>query len=124
MTRTGKIARLPNHIREIVNRRLHDGHPGRDILLWLNSLPEVAALVDARFLGNFVTPSNLSQWKNGGYRDWLVRQDALDLFRDAAKLLFSAALPPATPLPATSSAGSPSTMPPPPPAALPPRTTT
>ena len=82
MTRTGKIARLPNRLREDVNRRLYDGHLGQDILHWLNAQPEVRDLVFDQFHGNFVTPSNLSEWKNGGYREWLVRQDTLDLVSD------------------------------------------
>src|SRR5438094_278684 len=48
MTRTGKIARLPHTIREQLNRRLQDGELGKPILQWLNSLPEVKALFDAR----------------------------------------------------------------------------
>jgi hypothetical protein len=40
MTRNGKIARLPQEIREQVNRRLEDGEPGKQIAEWLNGLPE------------------------------------------------------------------------------------
>jgi hypothetical protein len=77
MTRTGKIALLPNPIREQLNRRLHDGERGKSILAWLNSLPEVQAVLAASFGGRPVLPSNLTEWKQGGYLDWQVRQDAL-----------------------------------------------
>jgi len=37
-SRTGKIARLPNEIREELNRRLRDGLDSAAILPWVNSL--------------------------------------------------------------------------------------
>jgi hypothetical protein len=82
MTRTGKIARLPISIRDQLNRRLLDNEPGPSILDWLNSLSEVQALLAAEFASQPVSPANLSQWKNGGYRDWLTRRDALALAHD------------------------------------------
>jgi hypothetical protein len=82
MTRTGKIARLPIAIRDHLNRRLLDNEPGPSLLEWLNSLPEVHAILAADFASQPVSPANLSQWKNGGYSDWLTRRDALALARD------------------------------------------
>jgi hypothetical protein len=90
MTRVGKIARLPRAIREPLNRRLQDGEPGKRLVVWLDSLPEVKAVLTAEFDGRAITEQNLSEWKAGGYRDWennlerraLVRQlaeDAADL---------------------------------------------
>jgi len=75
--RTGKIARLPHDIREQLNRRLQDGEQGKSILKWLNALPEVQAVLKEHFEGHPVAASNLTEWKDGGYRDWQVRQDAL-----------------------------------------------
>ena len=82
MTRTGKIARLPLAIRDHLNRRLLDNEPGPSLLDWLNSLREVHAILAADFASQPVSPANLSQWKNGGYSDWLTRRDALALARD------------------------------------------
>ena len=82
MTRTGKIARLPVAIRDQLNRRLLDNEPGPSLLDWLNSIPEVKATLAAEFASQPVSPANLSQWKNGGYCDWLTRHDALALARD------------------------------------------
>jgi hypothetical protein len=82
MTRTGKIARLPLAIRDQLNRRLLDNEPGPSLLEWLNSLPEVQAILAAEFASQPVSPANLSQWKNGGYCDWLTRRDALALAHD------------------------------------------
>jgi hypothetical protein len=45
MTRTGKIARLPREIRDQLNRRLSDGEPGSQLVIWLNSLPESQAVL-------------------------------------------------------------------------------
>jgi hypothetical protein len=77
--RTGKIALLPDNIREDVNHRLHDGERGKLILGWLNSLSQVKAVLAKHFKGRPITPSNLTEWKQGGYIDWQVRQDALTL---------------------------------------------
>jgi len=82
MTRTGKIARLPASIRDQLNRRLLDNEPGPSLLDWLNSLPEVKATLAAQFASQPVSPANLTQWRNGGHRDWLARLDALALTRD------------------------------------------
>jgi hypothetical protein len=82
MTRTGKIARLPLAIRDHLNRRLLDNEPGPSLLDWLNSLRVVHAILAADFASQPVSPANLSQWKNGGYSDWLTRRDALALARD------------------------------------------
>ena len=78
-TRTGKIARLPRDIREQLNRRLEDGEPGKALVTWLNALPEAQAVLAAEFGGRPVNEQNLTEWKQGGYRDWLVRQQALEL---------------------------------------------
>ena len=45
MTATGKIARLPQEIRDELNRRLRDGERGRRLVDWLNSLPETQRML-------------------------------------------------------------------------------
>src|ERR1035441_634149 len=74
MTRIGKIARLPRELREQLNCRLHDGEPGTQLVVWLNSLPEAQAVLAREFGGRAVSEQNLSEWKQGGYRDWLAPQ--------------------------------------------------
>ena len=89
-TRKGKIARLPREIREQLNRRLDNGEPGKPLVAWLNALPEAQAVLAAEFGGKPVREQNLSEWKQGGYRDWQARQEALEvagrLGEDAAAL--------------------------------------
>ncbi len=75
-TRNGKIARLPLPVRENLNRRLQDGQQGKKLVLWLNSLPEVQSVIQAEFGGRPVREQNLSEWKQGGYRDWISLQEA------------------------------------------------
>lgn len=75
-TRTGKIARIPLAIREQLNNRLLDGDQGRKLVTWLNSLPEVREVLDREFAGKPVRPQNLSEWRKGGYRDWLHLREA------------------------------------------------
>ena len=90
MTRKGKIARLPQAIREQINRRLQNGGEGKQIAAWLNALPDVIAVLSAEFDGQPISEVNLSNWKLGGYRDWEAQQEALEAVRrfggDAAEL--------------------------------------
>jgi hypothetical protein len=78
-TRTGKIARLSNNVREQLNHRLADGESGKKLLAWLNELPEVRAVLVAEFGGRPVNAPNLTAWRQGGYRDWLMESEARSL---------------------------------------------
>ena len=75
LTRNGKIARLPQPLREDLNRRLNQGAQGRPLLQWLNSLPEVQAVLAADFGGRPINKQSLSQWRRGGYAEWLRQQE-------------------------------------------------
>jgi hypothetical protein len=79
LTRNGKIARLPLTVRQELNRRLDEGEQGKQLVVWLNALPEVQAIVAAEFGGKAIREQNLSEWKQGGYRDWLAKQEALEI---------------------------------------------
>ncbi len=99
MSRFGKIARLPLDIREQLNRRLQDGEIGKDLVVWLNSVPEVQAVLKAEFGDRPVNEPNLSDWRTGGYQDWLVHQDTM---AQVSLLVASAkALGGASPMPLT-----------------------
>ena len=78
-TRNGKIARLPRSVRHELNRRLDDGEQGKKLVAWLNALPEVQAIVAAEFGGKAIREQNVSEWKQGGYRDWVAQQEALEM---------------------------------------------
>lgn len=58
--RIGKIARLPADIREGVNEMLYDGLEYNRIVDWLTQ---------QGYPG--VSPKNITNWKDGGYEDWL-----------------------------------------------------
>ena len=77
MTRRGKIARLPHELREELNRRLNDGERGKPLVTWLNGLPAVRAVLAKEFAGKPIREQNLSDWRQGGYRDWLAEEAAL-----------------------------------------------
>ena len=81
-TRNGKIARLPRAIREQLNRRLADGEVGKKLVVWLNSLPEVVTVLAAEFAAHSVTAQNLSEWRKGGYREWLTEQQAREALNE------------------------------------------
>ncbi len=61
--RNGKIARLPLAVREELNLRLRDGEEGVDLVVWLNSLPEVRQVLAAKFKGQPIAENNLANWK-------------------------------------------------------------
>jgi hypothetical protein len=73
--RVGKIARLPASIREQLNRRLENGSLGKKIISWLNTLPEVNQIMAEQFAGKPISENNLSEWRRGGYQDWLREQE-------------------------------------------------
>jgi hypothetical protein len=75
-TPKGKIGRLPKHIQEQVNQRLEQGEPGRSLAAWLNSLPEVQALLAAEFAAKPIRQQNLSTWRHHGYHAWLCQKQS------------------------------------------------
>ncbi len=75
MTLLRKIARLPREIREELNVRLQNGEVGRLLVDWLNGLPAALAVLKERFEGRPITDGNLSEWKQGGYEDWVRHQE-------------------------------------------------
>src|SRR5437899_12722340 len=79
LTRNGKIARLPRSVRDELNRRLDEGEQGKKLVAWLNGLPDVQAIVVTEFGGKALREQNRSEWKQGGYRDWLAKQEALEI---------------------------------------------
>jgi hypothetical protein len=80
-TRNGKIARLPKDIREELNRRLDNGLRGAKLLKWLNELPSVKEILHEQFDGRPISVQNLSQWREGGYADWLRHQATQEQIR-------------------------------------------
>lgn len=74
MAYKGKIGSFPADIREEINHRLHNGKSSTEILPWLNVQPSVIDVLEDRWEGKHVTPQNLSEWRNGGYQDWLERR--------------------------------------------------
>ena len=84
-TRTGKIARLPRLIRNELNRRLDNGEEGKKLVRWLNRMPQVRAVMAESFEGKPVTEQNLSDWKAGGFAEWVGRQEFLGQARELAE---------------------------------------
>ncbi len=81
MSRNGKIARLPRHLRVQLNRRLEDGEPGPQALAWLNACPAAQAMLADDFGGRPISEQNLSEWRQGGFREWQRQQVACEHVR-------------------------------------------
>jgi hypothetical protein len=84
-TRNGKIARLPASIRTELNQRLQNGEQGESLLEWLNGLPQVVGVMEWWFGGVPINKQSLSQWRQGGYEDWLRHQEAREQVRQMAE---------------------------------------
>lgn len=86
--RTGKIARLPRHIREELNVRMADGASGKSLVAWLNAQPEVREVLERDFAGRPILEQNLSEWRRGGHREWCAQRELADELRlvEAAQL--------------------------------------
>ncbi len=78
-TRTGKIARLPHKLRDRLNTRLKNGESARTLIAWLNARTDVKAILKQHFDAQPIREQNLSQWRHGGYQDWLLQQNPCDL---------------------------------------------
>lgn len=74
--RNGKIARLPRPLREQLNQRLLDNEPYARILQWLNARPEVHVVTTQFFGSRPISQQNLSEWKMGGFQEWLAQSAA------------------------------------------------
>jgi hypothetical protein len=74
-THTGKIARLPRPIRDELNERLERSEPAPRLLAWLNALKDVRRIVKDHFAGIPISKQNLSEWRQSGFQEWLVRQE-------------------------------------------------
>jgi len=84
-TRKGKIARLPFNIREDINHRLHENVPVKDILIWLNTDGDVRNHMDRLFQSRYITEQNISEWRQGGYQDWLTYNSTIDTVRELSE---------------------------------------
>jgi hypothetical protein len=83
--RKGKIGRMPVAIRNEVNRRLFENEGGSKILTWLHEQPDALRILDEYFAEEPVTAQNLSEWRKGGYQDWLRRRDQVDRLKDLSE---------------------------------------
>lgn len=85
MARTGKIARLPWHIRHRLNQRLDENETSETLLQWLNDLPPTKEVLELYFDSQPITEVNLTAWRNGGYQDWLEDQRGRELVERLAE---------------------------------------
>ena len=81
-TRIGKIARLPHHIREELNQRLSNGIIGKEILTWLNALPETQRIMAELFGGRKITHQNLSEWRLDAHAEWTANRTGAAQWQD------------------------------------------
>jgi len=73
---------LPLDVREELNRRLENGESGTDLVTWLNGHPKAKRVMAASFGGREITEQNLSEWRAGGFQDWLAQEEETDRGQD------------------------------------------
>jgi hypothetical protein len=71
----GKVARLPQQLRDLVNTMLRDGATYQAIIARL------------REHGVSLLPSNLSRWRKGGHQDWLKERLWLEQMESRLELV-------------------------------------
>lgn len=76
--RTGKIGSIPADIRRELNVRLYNGEKGPRLLSWLNDQPDVTRIMEEQWNSEPISASNLSEWRAGGYKDFLRRQETVE----------------------------------------------
>jgi len=76
LTHNGKIGRLPAEIQQQLNHRLDLRERAKPLVAWLNSLPEVQAILADEFAGRPIREQNISEWRKRGYQDWLRQREA------------------------------------------------
>ena len=86
-TPKGKIGRLPKTIQDQVNHRLDNGEKGSLLVAWLNSLPEVQAVLAAEFTSKPIREQNLSEWRKHGHKNWSWHREAAALAQEMASTL-------------------------------------
>jgi len=82
--RHGKIARLPQSIREELNTRILNGEPATTLVPWLNSQSIVQCVLEEHFEGKPISEQNISNWREGGFVDWYVQEDWRAICRTCA----------------------------------------
>jgi hypothetical protein len=53
------------------------GEDGAELLDWLNGLPEVQESLKTNFDGAPISKQNLCEWRQGGFREWQIRQELI-----------------------------------------------
>src|SRR5271154_6892574 len=84
--RNCKTARLPRSVRTELNERLECSEQSPQLLPWLNALPEVKKVVQDHFAGVPISKQNLSEWRLGGFEEWLARRNLCEDARDVREL--------------------------------------
>ena len=80
-----KIGRLPFAVRNELNERIRDGEGGPAILAWLNAEKATRRVLREMKAGE-VNAQNLTDWRSGGYADWLADQERADRIRRLAEI--------------------------------------
>jgi len=75
ITHVGKIGRLYKSTRDELGQCIENGQQGKQLVKWLNGLPDVKEILKEHFGGRPITEQNLSEWKQTGHSEWLRHQE-------------------------------------------------
>ena len=71
--RRGKVARLPQELREVVNRMLADGAEYKQVIAELEKRRDKWPAGITGF-----NKVNIHEWRHGGYKEWYAEQELRD----------------------------------------------
>ncbi len=57
--------------------RMDNGEDGAELLAWLNGLEDAQEMLKEHFEGVGINKQNLSEWRQGGFREWQLREEML-----------------------------------------------
>jgi hypothetical protein len=81
MARTGKIARLPKTLRDSVNLALQDGATAQRVMQLITEAKASGATNGDGTEIEIPNDQNLTNWREGGYADWLKENERLNDMR-------------------------------------------
>ena len=81
MARTGKIARLPKVLRDQVNLALRDGATAARVIELITEAKAGGTLNGDASEIELPNDQNITNWRDGGFADWLKEQARLDDMR-------------------------------------------
>lgn len=81
----GKIGRMPHTLRREICERMRDGATAAAIIDWLGARADAQAVLKEHGFGPVIA-QNITEWRQGGYQDWLKGEERTEHMRKLTDL--------------------------------------